>query len=377
MSSLPFDSPDQTLEGETVVFTGKLWSLGRKEARAVVERLGGTAEDDVTLRTTLLVVGGETYPDGVPDTNRLVQDQSTHSQKLRRAAQVNAEQPHRIRIVSEDEFCRLVGLRSVAELRDNHYGQRDILAMYPALREDHLRYLQKWGFIRAAFKNNADTFFTFSDLRLLRQVHADVQRGVAFRAVLRDLQATRSGQLAFDFRIEAQPARIITLKPREATVSPVTPTSLTPAERYFYIGSLLDDGTVERQEEAARAYRRALEEDPDLVAAIINLANIHYAKDELAAAQALYQRAIFLDAGYFEAHFNLGNIHHDHGRYPEAEACYRDALALNPHYADAHFYLAVTLEKMGRSADARPHWQQYQSLAPEGEWVELAREFSD
>jgi tetratricopeptide (TPR) repeat protein len=110
---------------------------------------------------------------------------------------------------------------------------------------------------------------------------------------------------------------------------------------------------------------------------LINLANIRYARDELAEAQALYERAILLDPSYFEAHFNLGNIHHDHGRYFEAEACYREALALNHEYPDAHFYLAVTLEKMGRSADAQPHWRAYQRLAPEGEWVELAREFSD
>jgi hypothetical protein len=37
----------------------------------------------------------------------------------------------------------------------------------------------------------------------------------------------------------------------------------------------------------------------------------------------------------------------------------------------------VTLEKMGRSAEARVHWRAYQHLAPTGEWVELAREFSD
>ena len=86
------------------------------------------------------------------------------------------------------------------------------------------------------------------------------------------------------------------------------------------MGSLLDDGTPERQEEAAQAYRRALEDDPDLVAAIINLANIRYARDELAEAQALYERAILLDPTYFEAHFNLGNIHHDHARYREAGA---------------------------------------------------------
>jgi tetratricopeptide (TPR) repeat protein len=381
MSSLPFESPD-ALRGETVVFTGKLWSLGRKEARGIVDRLGGSTADDVTMKTTLLVVGGETYPDGVPEISRLANDQSTHSQKLRRAAQVNAEQPSRIRIISEDEFCRAVGLPPVAELREKHYGQRDVLAMYPDLREDHLRYLQKWGFIRHAFKNNADTFFGFSDLRVLRQVHAELQKGVSFRAVLRDLQATRSGQLAFDFRIDAQPARIIALKPREATApDPPAPSvgaiALTTAEQYFLMGSLLDDGTPERQEEAARAYRRALQADPDLVAALINLANIRYARDELAEAQALYERAILLDASYFESHFNLGNIHHDHGRFLDAEVCYRNALALNPRYPDAHFYLAVTLEKMGRSSDARQHWRDYQTLAPQGEWVELAREFSD
>ena len=290
MSELPLESSDG-LRGQTVVFTGKLWSLGRKEARGIVDRLGGSTADDVTMKTTLLVVGGETYPDGVPDIGRLVNDQSTHSQKLRRAAQVNAEQPTRIRIISEDEFCRAVGLPPVAELREKHYGQRDVLAMYPELREDHLRYLQKWGFIHHAFKNNADTFFEFSDLRVLRQVHAELQQGVSFRAVLRDLQATRVGQLAFDFRIEAQPARIIALKPREAATPSPRPTALeamalTTAEQYFLMGSLLDDGTPDRQDEAARAYRRALQADPDLVAALINLANIRYARDELAEAQA-------------------------------------------------------------------------------------------
>lgn len=377
LSKTPASERDLSLSGETVVFTGKLWSLSRKDARALVERLGGTADEDVTSRTTLLVVGGESYPDGVPDIGRLANDNSTHSQKLRRAAQLNAEHP-KIHVISEDEFCRGVGLPSVAELRQQHYGQRDILTMYPSLREDHLRYLQKWGFIRPAFRNKTDAYYDFSALTLLRQVHNELQRDVPFRAVLRDLQASRSGQLTFDFRIDAQPARIIALKRREpAPALPGPARPLSNAEQHFLTGSLLDDGTADKQEQAAQAYRRALDEDPDLVAALINLANIRYAKDELAEAQALYERAILLDPGYFEAHFNLGNIHHDHARYVDAESCYRSALALNPEYPDAHFYMAVTLEKMGRSAEARLHWQRYQSLAPEGEWVELAREFSD
>jgi tetratricopeptide (TPR) repeat protein len=386
MSVLPFDLPDgKPLAAQTVVFTGKLWSLGRREARALVAELGGTAEDEVTTRTSMLVVGAGTYPGGVPDDAALAADTSSHSQKLRRAAQINQESPGRVRVISEDEYCRLVGLPPVEELRQQHYGQRDILAMYPALREDHLRYLQKWGFIQQAFRNRADAWFGFADLAVLRQVHGELQRGASFRAVLRDLQASRSGQLAFDFRLEAPQARILALAPRETPAPAPSPhqdggadeSPLSDAEQYFLMGSLLDDGTPERQEEAARAYRRALDADPDLPAAIINLANIRYARDELAEAQALYERAIMLDPTFFEAYFNLGNIHHDHGQYHEAEACYRQALSLNPAYADAHFYMAVALEKTGRSVEARPYWQAYQRLAPDGEWVELAREFSD
>ena len=96
MSELPFDESERPLSGQTVVFTGKLWSLGRKEARAVTERCGGACDDDVTLRTTLLVAGAESFPDGVPDLAALVDDTSTQNQKLRRVAQINAEHPGRI-----------------------------------------------------------------------------------------------------------------------------------------------------------------------------------------------------------------------------------------------------------------------------------------
>lgn len=282
------------------------------------------------------------------------------------------------------------GPATVATADRQHYSHRDILAMYPSLRPDHLRYLEKCGLIKPLFTNHTERFYGFTDLTALRQLAGELQQGAAFRAVVRHLQASRTGQLAFDFRLEAQPARIIELKPRTQE-NPTLGTggtsgtagtlgtlgALSEAEQYFLMGSLLDDGTPERIEEAVKAYRRALEHDPDLVAALINLANIRYSRDELAEAQALYERAIILDPSYFEAHFNLGNIHHDHARYGEAEASYRNALALNNDYADAHFYLAVTLEKMGRSIDARTHWRAYERLAPQGEWVELAKEFSD
>ena len=261
-------------------------------------------------------------------------------------------------------------------------SKRQLLERYKHVRDDHLRYMQKWGLIRPAHRENGETLFSFPDAAIVRQADEALGGGATFRAVFRNLLASRDGQLAFDFRIEAQHAKVLQLKRREpppmAALMDSTPrVEDSSADTYFQVASMLDDGNPENFEEASQAYRRALEIDPYLVPALINLANIHYSRDSIAEAQALYERAIGLEPDVFEAHFNLGNIFHDLGRYRQAQACYREALKLNPGYADAHFYLAVTLEKNGQSQEARTHWRAYQQLAPNGEWVELAREFSD
>ena len=316
-------------------------------------------------------------------------DAADTSNKLRRAEELNAQTGvvRPITILTEEEFCLLAGVATPDALKRQYHALRDVLARYRALREDHLRYLTKCGVIRPVLRTNADTFFAFPDLAVSSRPTKRLAQGLTFRSVVRDADrrparsagvrlpaGRRAGQ---DHRLR----RPETVRPDAAakTVAASNAPSRDPAlaEEYFCAASALDEGDDSTQDEAAAAYRKALELDPYLVAALINLANIHYSRDELAEAQALYERAIGLESDFFEAHFNLGNIYHDLGRFPEAQACYREALRLNPFYADAHFYLAVTFEKMGLSPDARPHWRSYQQLAPQGEWVELAREFSE
>jgi tetratricopeptide (TPR) repeat protein len=276
-------------------------------------------------------------------------------------------------------------------LRRQFYGARDIRGLYPRITENHLRYLEKWGLIRPAAHTPSERFYSFLDLTTIKQLASELERDVPLKTALRGLLAEHQGQLQLDFHASGSaPAKVVTLAshppkriPDRAAMPAGTHASAgddpqaTLAAKFFIEGSRLDDGDEKNVQHAATSYRKALVIDPDLVPAIVNLANIHYAHDELIEAQALYERATSLDSDCFEAHFNLGNIHHDLGRYDDALMSYREAVALNPGYADAHFYLAVTLEKTGHSLEAKPHWKVYQELAPNGEWIDLAREFSE
>jgi len=282
------------------------------------------------------------------------------------------------------------------------YGSRAIRDLYPGLREDRLRYLERWGVIRPAGVVGGERFYAFADLAALRHASAELARGVPFRSVVRDLRAMRQrqladapgAQLAFDFQPsrETAPAKVIALTVRPATPSPATgpdapgvasavragePQRLERAATCFAEGAALDTGDPSHDDAAMAAYRQAAALDPTMTAALVNLANIHYARDRAIEAEALYEKALAIDPASFEAQYNLGNVLHDSGRFEAAARCYRSALALDPGYADAHFYLAVTLEKLGRSSEAKPHWVSYRRLAPNGEWVELAREFSE
>ena len=363
--------------GQTVAFTGRLVSISRSEAQALVRRLGGAPAADVTASTTMLVVGAPRTA-GAP------------TAKLRRAEALNASNPEHIRILDEDEFCQIGGLDSGAAIGARYCSQRRLRALYPLVSEARLRALHAWGLIRAAERTNTETYYALADVGVVRQVNAELSQGRSLRAVIRERIAARAGQLALDFsapRGDARPAKVVALRRRRASKvaapgdrparPPAANSQAARAAGLFLEGSEYDEGGEADQVRAREAYRRALLLDPTLVPAIVNLANIHYAHDDLVEAQALYLWALGLDAECFEAHFNLGNIHHDVGRFDEAVGSYRAALELNPSYADAHFYLAVTLEKLDRPDESLRHWREYRRIAPDGEWADLVKLFSE
>ncbi len=267
--------------------------------------------------------------------------------------------------------------------------KRRIRKLYPLVHGARLRRLHARGLLRPAARTDRDTWYALPDVALIKQINDGLRQGGSFRGIVRRQLAARDGQLTLNFgaRGDARPAKVVALR-RRATHKiaprddhPSWPELDNPqtavAARFFLEGSELDEGSDADRERARTAYRKALLLDPTLIPAIVNLANIHYARDELVEAQALYAWALSLDEDCFEAHFNLGNVHHDLGRHEEAVTRYSDAIRLNPTYADAHFYLAVTLEKMGRPRESKAHWRAYRRLAPDGEWVDLAKQFSE
>ena len=101
--------------------------------------------------------------------------------KVGKAAHVNARTPGQVRIVTEEEFCQLAGRPSVDHLSQQFYRLRDIRGMYPVVREVYLRYLEKWGLINPVVRTDADAYYSFADLLLIKQVAGELIAGPAFK----------------------------------------------------------------------------------------------------------------------------------------------------------------------------------------------------
>jgi DNA-binding transcriptional MerR regulator len=108
---------------------------------------------------------------------------------------------------------------------------RDVIARYPGLRDDHLRYLEKWGLVRPSVRAGAGRSYGFADLAVIRQTATALEEGRPFRAVVRQLEAERHGQLALDFRREPTPARVIALTPRSTRPTVPAGDSATAQDR--------------------------------------------------------------------------------------------------------------------------------------------------
>lgn len=198
------------------------------------------------------------------------------------------------------------------------------------------------------------------DLPLTRlTVYADGEHVIAWDGATR--WQPDSGQFLFNFDaggVVRKAARVACLpEPRRAALPQLT------AEQWCDLAAEIEgDAPLE----ARAAYHHALDLDPGLVAARINLGRLLYIEKNLVGAEDHFREAVRRDPTCGLGWFNVGVVLDDRGRLDEALECYERAVAAEPDLADAHFNLSLLYERRGRRQDALRHLAIYRRLEPRG-----------
>ena len=109
-------------------------------------------------------------------------------------------------------------------------------------------------------------------------------------------------------------------------------------------------------------YRRAIETEPTLADAWLNLGVLLGDAGRIPEAIALYRQALLRLPGQALLHFNLAVMLEDAGQLPDALKAYDACLAIDPKAADAHFNAARLHEQLGHARDAIRHYSAYRRL---------------
>ena len=136
------------------------------------------------------------------------------------------------------------------------------------------------------------------------------------------------------------------------------------AEDWYQIGCELEASCPER---AREAYQRALDLDPDLPEAHVNLGRQLHLAGERGRAEPHYREAVRLAPDDPTPHFNLGVLLDELGRRDEAVHAYRQAVLRDPDSADAHCNHGPLLESLGRRQEAVRHLMAARQLSGSGE----------
>ncbi len=276
------------------------------------------------------------------------------------------------------------------------YSTRDVAALL-AIPVAQVRSYVRSGFLVPGQGPRGEYRFTFQDLILLRTAKGLVEARVPQRRIVLALKNLRdqlpegrpitgvrisaqghhvvvrdgleiwnpeSGQALLDFEVsdlardaaslESQRAR------RLAAVQIAEPEpGIDSADDWFDRGA---ESEIDDPEAAMDAYRQALEIDPTMVDARLNLGRLLHEAGRTVEAEGHYRNALETRPDDPTALFNLGVALQDLGRPAEAAEIYEKALEIDPALADAHYNLAVVYEELGRKKAAIRHLKSYKLL---------------
>jgi tetratricopeptide (TPR) repeat protein len=263
-----------------------------------------------------------------------------------------------------------------------------------------LRAYLRSGWIAPRRGERGELYFSFQDLVLLRRAEGLVDSRIPPRRVHDALRRLReclgddvpllnvqmhaegrsvvvsdgqqrwepaSGQVVFDFQGERQEEGALHELPRKATPLQGVPAPAgAPPARTFTAEQHYENGySAEEAGDAQTAmaeYRRALDIDPTLADARVNLGRLLHEAGRPEEALPHYRAALEARADDPIAAFNLGVALEDLGRRAEAIEAYCRAIAMAPDSADAHYNVARLYEQSGESESAIRHLLIYRKL---------------
>ena len=116
--------------------------------------------------------------------------------------------------------------------------------------------------------------------------------------------------------------------------------------------------------EAIRLHRRAVEEDPTLSQAHVNLVILYGTEGRAADAERQYREAAESGAESAELHYNFGVVAYSGGQPAVAKRAFRDALTMNPEHALANHNMGQMHEEEGRFAEAMASYRRALEAQP-------------
>jgi tetratricopeptide (TPR) repeat protein len=272
------------------------------------------------------------------------------------------------------------------------YSTKDVAALL-GLSPESVRSYVRAGFLSPQQGSRGEYYFTFQDLVLLRMAKGLLAARVPRRRVRLALQNLReqlpsdrpltgvrisaqghhvvvrdgrdvwnpeSGQALFDFEVAelAQEASTLTLRtpaPAEGEDGHEPEGALDWYERGYFLEE-------DSPEEAMAAYRQALELEPGLADAHLNLGRLLHERDRTPEAERHYRLALAARPDDATAAYNLGVALQDLGRLKDAALAYEAALALDRTLADAHYNLSGLYEELGEPEAAFRHLRTYRTM---------------
>jgi tetratricopeptide (TPR) repeat protein len=255
------------------------------------------------------------------------------------------------------------------------------------------------GFVAPSRGRRNEYRFTFQDVVLLRTAYSLREAKIPARKILHSLRRLRaalpdevpltglrisavgnevaiqegnarrhvdSGQLLFDFDVQASPGSVSVLERGKRQPKQERPSArhvasaAAPTAADWFEHAVRIEATDKSDAEAS--YRRAIELSPDHVDAYLNLGVLLCDSDRSAEAIAMYRRALEHCPDEALLHFNAGVALEDQNEPALALQRYEACLRLTPKFADAHYNAARLHEQLGHSSQAIRHYSEYRRL---------------